>query len=127
MIGIMAYIVLDEETMKAYRCYSSQELTEIILKLETTRREGSLFRALVLHPEPERLLQRLHELIDGRCGAAVGSVLFKCTQEGWLSRKPTQTEFCSEFTLRGTWSAIHNYMDEHNGNAWAKAERVVIF
>ena len=127
MIIDMGYIVLDEETMKAYRCFTSQELMDIILKLETPRKEGNLFRALVLHPEPERLVERLHELIDGRSGASVGSVLFKCMQEKWLSRKPTQTEFCSEFSLKGTWSAIHNYMDENNGNAWAKAERVVIF
>ena len=88
---------------------------------------GTLFQKLIQYPQPERLLKRLHELIDGENGAAVGSVLLKCMQEKWLSRKPTQTEFCSEFSLKGTWSAIHNYMDENNGNAWAKAERVVIF
>lgn len=124
MQKIMAYIVLDEETMKAYRCMTSQDLMEVVMKLDTARRGETLFRGLIQHPEPERLLQRLHDLIDGRSGAAVGSVLFKCMQEGWLSRKPTQAEFCSEFRLRGSWTAIHNYMDESNGNAWTKLQGV---
>lgn len=85
------------------------------------------FRNLVQHPEPERLMRRLHQLIDGRSGAAVGSVLMKCIQENWLSRNPTRAEFCGEFALAGTWSAIHNYLDENNENALAKANKVVIF
>ena len=85
------------------------------------------FRKLVQHPDPERLIKRPHELIDGRKGAAVGSVLFKCLQENWLIRKPTETEFRSEFQLIGTWSAIHNYMDENNANAWDRANRIVVF
>ena len=85
------------------------------------------FRKLVQHPDPERLIKRLHELIDGRKGADVGCILMKCVQKGWLTHKPTQTEFSSEFQLKGSWSAIYKYMDEENGNAWYRANQVVIF
>lgn len=93
---------------------------------QTVKREAD-FRQLIQHPEPERLLQRLHLLIDGRGGATVGSVLLKCKQENYLMANPTQAQFCSEFQLVGSWSAIHNYMDENNLNALEKANRIVIF
>lgn len=89
--------------------------------------EETEFRKLVQHPEPERLMKRLHELIDGQKGVDVGSVLFKCVQERWLVHPPTQTEFTSEFQLKGSWSAIRKYMDEKNGNAWYRASKVDIF
>lgn len=85
------------------------------------------FRQLVQHPEPDKLMQRLHDLIDGRKGAAVGSVLLKCVQQNFLRKTPTQAEFCSEFQLTGSWSAIHNYMDENNEKALARANAIIIF
>lgn len=72
-------------------------------------------------------MRRLHDLIDGRHGAAVGCVLLKCVQLNYLMRNPTQAEFCAEFQLTGSWQSVHKYMDENNLNALAKANRVVIF
>lgn len=89
--------------------------------------KDTYFRQLVQHPESDRLMQRLHDLIDGRKGAAVGSVLLKCVQLNYLSKAPTQAEFCSEFQLTGTWSAIHNYMDTNSIKALARANAIIIF
>ena len=88
---------------------------------------GTLFQKLIQYPQPERLLKRLHELIDGENGAAVGSVLLKCMQLGYLKKTPTQAEYVSEFQLIGTWSAIHNYMDNNSWKALSRANKVIIF
>ena len=87
----------------------------------------SYFRKLIQHPDPERLIKRLHALIDGQHGAAVGSVLLRCVQQGYLRKCPTQVEFCSEFELIGTWSSIHNYMNENSVKALVRANAIVIF
>ena len=87
----------------------------------------TLFRQIVQHPDPERLMKRLHELIDGHGGAAVGSVLLKCMQLGYLKKSPSQAEFRSEFQLIGTWGAIHNYMDENSLKALSRANKIIFF
>ena len=127
----MNYIILDEETMKAYRCLNVQEVMNFFLqqgeprKVQNTLRAN--FRKLVQYPDADRLMMRLHQLIDGRYGADVGSVLLRCVQENLLSRNPTKAEFCAEFHLVGSWQSIHKYMDENNLNALSKANRIVIF
>ena len=87
----------------------------------------SLFHDIVQHEEPDKLVERLHQLIDGRKGADVGSVLLKCLLDGHLSRKPNQKEYKSEFILVGGWTAIHNYMDDNNENALDRANKIIIF
>ena len=85
------------------------------------------FLHLILHPNPKKLLKRLHQLIDGRRGAAVGAVLLRAQQMGYLSKVPTHAEFVSEFTLIGNWTAIHNYMNDNSPKALAKANQIIIF
>lgn len=92
-----------------------------------SRRAECSFRNIVQHKEPEVLLKRLHQLIDGRSGASVGSVLLKCCQDGHLIRRPTQREFESEFALIGGWTAVHKYMDDNNENALDRANQIIIF
>lgn len=87
----------------------------------------SAFYNIVQHGEPTKLVERLHQLIDGRGGADVGSVLLKCIQDGYLTRKPTQKEFTSEFTLKGSWTSIHNYMNDNSENALDRANKIIIF
>lgn len=88
---------------------------------------ATLFRHLIQHTEADLLLERLHQLIDGCRGADVGSVLLHCVQRNYLKRKPTRKEFTSEFVLLGSWTSIHNYMDEGNLNALDRANRINIF
>lgn len=126
----MSYIILDEKTMKAFRCRTKEEVITYFQQLGTPEKpteNRADFRHLIQHPNPDKLLKRLHTLIDGRGGADVGCVLMKCIQENYLLRNPTRAEFCAEFQLRGTWSAIHNYLDDNNENALARANKTVIF
>jgi hypothetical protein len=87
----------------------------------------SSFRHIVVYFDAEALMQRLHQLIDGRRGADVGCVLLRCIMDGYISRRPTQKEFVSEFVLIGGWRAIHNYMDDNNMNALDRANKIIIF
>lgn len=85
------------------------------------------FYDIVQHDNPEKLVERLHQLIDGRKGADVGCVLLKCMLDGLIIRKPKQKEFESEFTLIGGWTSIHKYMDDNNENALDRANKIIIF
>ena len=96
-------------------------------EVEKKKHSVPIFLHLILHPEPKKLLRRLHRLINGKSGAEVGAVLLRAQQKGYLSKVPTQAEFESEFTLNGGWNAIHNYMNDNNQKALAKANKIIIF
>ena len=87
----------------------------------------SSFYCIVQHEDPEKLVERLHQLIDKRSGADVGCVFLKCLQDGYITRKPTKKEFVSEFSLIGGWKAIHNYMSDNNENALDRANKIIVF
>lgn len=89
--------------------------------------ESTIFRDIIQYEDKEKLLKRLHELIDGHGGAEVGAVLLQCLIRGYITRKPTQKEFISEFQLKGTWQGIFNYMEEGNNNALDRARHIRIF
>ena len=57
----------------------------------------------------------------------MGAVLMRAQQKGYLIKVPTQAEFESAFTLIGGWTAIHNYMNDNNEKALAKANKIIIF
>lgn len=96
-------------------------------KVEKKKHSTPNFLHLILHTEPKKLLERLHRLIDEKSGAEVGAVLMRAQQKGYLSKVPTQAEFRSEFALVGKWNAIHNYMNDNNETALAKANKIIIF
>ena len=96
-------------------------------KVEKKKHSTPNFLHLILHSEPKKLLERLHQLIDGKSGAEVGAVLLHAQQKGYLSDVPTQAEFESEFALVGKWNAIHNYMNDNSTKALAKANKIIIF
>lgn len=91
-------------------------------------RKISSFRDIIQYPDKEGLIKRLHELIDGKGGADVGSVLLRAIHfDHYLTRNPTQAEYCSEFELIGRWTGITNYMSDNNANALERANKIVIF
>lgn len=96
-------------------------------KVEKKKHSTPNFLHLILHSEPKKLLERLHQLIDRKSGAEVGAVLLHAQQKGYLSDVPTQAEFESEFALVGKWNAIHNYMNDNSTKALAKANKIIIF
>lgn len=86
------------------------------------------FRDIIQYPDKEKLIKRLHELIDGKSGADVGSVLLRAKLiDHYLTRNPKRAEYESEFKLIGHWNAIHNYLSENNLNALDRANKIVIF
>lgn len=119
----MIELIEEEKKPKAEKISTN---TEKLQKKEFNE-ESSIFYQIVQHEEPQKLLKRLHQLIDGRKGADVGCVLLKCVQDGYLTRNPKQKEFESEFILRGGWNAIHNYMSDNNENALERANKIIIF
>lgn len=110
-----------EETFDNVKVSSSKEYKEL-----TTKNDQS-FRSIIQYEDPDKLLNRLHQLIDKRRGADVGCVLLKAYQENYITKKPTKKQFLNEFELIGSWSAITNYLNDNKVNALARANRIVIF
>lgn len=113
-----------------------QEITDVVetakkyIPPKKTKKEKKVpnFRDIIQYPDKERLIRRLHELIDGKGGADVGSVLLRAKLiDHYLTRNPKQEEYESEFKLIGHWNAIHNYLSENNLNALDRANKIVIF
>lgn len=100
--------------------------TKTAKKKNSTKKQPK-FSDIIQYEDKDKLLKRLHELIDGKSGADVGAVLLKALQEKFITRRPYQGEFESEFQLIGSWGAISNYMDGESNKAILKAENIVIF
>ncbi|MBR6601793.1 MAG: hypothetical protein IKK87_08130 [Bacteroidaceae bacterium] len=118
----MIWLIEEERKPKPQMAIKEKEEKKIVATTSI-----NLFHTIIQHEEPEKLIKRLHQLIDGRKGADVGCVLLKCFQDGHLTRKPKQKEFESEFTLIGGWKAIHNYMNENDENALDRANKIIVF
>lgn len=95
--------------------------------IPSQKEENTSFRSIIQYDDPDKLLKRLHQLIDGRSGADVGCILLKAKQENYIIKNPTRKQFLSEFKLIGTWQAITNYLSDNNQNALDRANRIVIF
>lgn len=108
--------------------HETTETPDVVAMAAVSPKKGKQksFRDIIQYYDPERLLERLHQLIDGKRGADVGSVLLKALEKNYLTRRPTQKEFESEFKLIGTWGAISNYMADTD-KAYLRANRIVIF
>lgn len=85
------------------------------------------FSDIIQYPDKDKLLERLHYLIDGKGGASVGAVLQKAKMDGYLTRYPRREEFVSEFDLIGSWQGISNYFNENKNTCLAKSADVIIF
>lgn len=107
------------ESVQPEEKHSSKHLNEKNIR-------KNCFRDIIQYEDKEKLLKRLHTLIDGKGGADAGSVLLSARLSNYLTRNPTQAEFKSEFELIGSWSAISNYMNDNNQNALDRANRIII-
>lgn len=106
---------------------SNSKHEQIISSQKEEAKETTSFRSIIQYKDPDKLLNRLHQLIDGRSGADVGCILLKAKQENYIIKNPTRKQFLSEFKLIGTWQAITNYLSDNNQNALDRANRIVIF
>ena len=106
---------------------SDSEESEIETITVAKNKKSQTFSDIIQYDDKERLLKRLHVLIDGRRGADVGCVILRALQENYITRLPTQKEYESEFKRIGSWTAIHNYMSDNNQNALDRANKIVFF
>lgn len=111
------------------KCYN--DLGRLMLRCDKPQSQKiakTNFADIIQYPDKEKLLKRLHFLIDGKRGADVGAVLMNaCIINPYLTRKPTRLEFEAEFELIGSWQSITNYLNENSEKALQKANRVLIF
>lgn len=85
------------------------------------------FESIIQSADKEKLLKRLHYLIDNKGGAEAGAVMLKAFIDGHLTQTPTREMYESEFTLIGTWQGVHNYMSDNSAKALDKANKIIIF
>lgn len=86
------------------------------VKDEVKKRGGNSFKGLIQYEDKDKLLKRLHALIDGNSGKRVGLVLNRAYYDKLISHIPTQEEFKSEFKLIGSWQAIHKYTSNYDND-----------
>ena len=106
-------------------------LKDEVMSIDFTKKEKATkpkanFSDIIQYPDKEKLLKRLHELIDGRSGADVGCIILSAKLNNYIIRNPTRKEFESEFEIIGSWTAITNYFSESN-NALDRANKIVLF
>lgn len=93
---------------------------------KTANRRNRTFADLIQYEDKEKLLKRLHHLIDGHSGAEVGAVLLRAYSiDHYLTRCPTRAEYESEFELIGGWDAIRNFISRNNSKS-SRANDVII-
>ena len=92
------------------------------------------FCGIVQHTDKEKVINRLHYLIDGKTGSEVGAILLRAKLDGLLIRVPTKAEFEGEFgklvddensKARSKWEAIRKYMDSENETALNKCSTIM--
>lgn len=129
--NIYNYIQFAGTTKIAQRVFDalSQNGTQQQPDNETPQRNKKQpsFRSIIQYEDKERLLGRLHKLIDGKQGADVGAVLLKAKKEKYLTKCPNEKEYISEFTLVGSWAAIKKYLNTNTPTAEGNADNIVIF
>lgn len=103
------------------------ESSSITRKKSTRKEKIYNFSDIIQYHDKKELLERLHFLIDGRGGAAVGAVIQKAKMDGYLTRYPYEGDFRQEFEVKGSWNAISNYFNEDDNKCLAKSADVIIF
>ncbi len=97
---------------------------------ETAVKRTKTIRDIIQYHDPDKLLKRLHEMIDSNGqAAAVGAIFLNAFYiKGYLLGKPTPTQFHNEFPdCNCKWDAIRKYMNENNQTAVQKANKIIIF
>ena len=70
-----------------------------------------VFADLIQHPDKEKVLKRLHFLIDGHGGKQVAVILRRTFEEKLITKLPSAKEFSSEFKdVKGKWDSIKKYL-----------------
>jgi hypothetical protein len=109
-----------------------------VCKIEKSKTTHT-FRDLIQYENPDALLKRLHDLIDGsKRPMDIGLVICSAVRMNYLKREPGQKEFYSEFPNAGKWGSIRKYFhmynesdddekEEHDKELDERASKIVIF
>lgn len=133
--GYLGGIERTRELIQAVKPNNNDNEQEKVTGSQSTTRGKSArkekaqkFSNIIQYPDKQKLLDRLHFLIDGKKGADVGAVIQKAKMDGYLTRYPYKGEFYQEdFKVYGTWDAIKNYFNENKNTCLAKSADVIIF
>lgn len=87
-----------------------QQTQEYLPNKKSKSNKTSNFRDIVQTENKDKLIKRLHELIDGKGGVDVGVVIVAAVEiHPHLTRYPHEKEFMGEFkNIKGSWKAISN-------------------
>lgn len=97
------------EYVKVMHCKDEQP--ETIRKRDNTK--GQSFLDILQCPkvERQRVVSRLHELLDGKGGMQVALVLAAAKYKyHYLLAIPREKQYVAEFNLKGTWRAVTSYL-----------------
>ena len=100
------------EYIKVMHCKAEQPKT--IIQMDNAKDQS--FSKILQCPkvERQRVISRLHELLDGKGGMHVALVLAAAKHKyHYLIAYPTEKQYRSEFSLRGTWRGVTSYLKSH--------------
>lgn len=95
------------EALKAIEKNNS-ETKKIIPSQKEEAKKYTSFRNLIQYEDKDRLLERLHFLIDPipQKGSLIAAIIQKAHIDGYILELPNEATFKSEFKLECTWEAV---------------------
>ena len=64
--------------------------------------------------DKDRVISRLHELLDGKGGQQVALILAAVMYKyHYIISMPTERQYASEFQLKGVWRSVTDYLKNH--------------
>lgn len=111
------------EYVKVMHCKAEQPKT--IIQMDNAKDQS--FSEILQCPKEERqrVISRLHELLDGKGGMQVALVLAAAKYKyHYLIAFPTERQYTSEFDLNGTWRAVTSYISAHTKSTGEFTENI---
>lgn len=130
-IETVCAIILEYKRMTELQELECEQQTQDYLPNKKSKsNKTSNFRDIVQTENKDKLIKRLHELIDGKGGVDVGVVIVAAVDiHNYLTRYPHEKEFKDEFwNIKYSWKAIANtFTKARNGdnNILSKASNIV--
>lgn len=100
--------IKNEQCLKEKKNTPSPYSLEIIPNLKEEEKEDTSFRSLIQYEDKDRLLERLHFLIDPnpQKGSLIAAIIQKAYIDKYILELPNEATFRSEFKLDCTWEAV---------------------
>lgn len=100
--------IKNEQCIKEKKNTPSPYSLEIIPNLKEEEKEDTSFRSLIQYEDKDKLLERLHFLIDPnpKKGSLIAAIIQKAYIDKYILELPNEATFRSEFKLDCTWEAV---------------------